>query len=176
MTNAAAPRLVKCVVWDIDNTLLDGIFLESGDTPPAANPAMAGALSDLASRGILHAIASKNPPQAAAHAAAVTGARYGNFRSLATADVPGRGTIAELLMAAVVQAAAQAGYTHLTGKTHTSNLGMRALYRKFGFEAAHITMEWRASAGDAAGAGTERAEAEGAGGAAPGGPGGGGGR
>jgi FkbH-like protein len=73
---AAAPRLVKCVVWDIDHTLLDGVYLESGDAPPAANPAMAGALSDLASRGILHAIASKNPPQAAAHAAAVTGARF----------------------------------------------------------------------------------------------------
>ena len=72
----AARRLVKCVVWDIDNTLLDGVYLESGDTPPPANPAMAGALSDLASRGILHAIASKNPPQAAAHAAAVTGARF----------------------------------------------------------------------------------------------------
>jgi methoxymalonate biosynthesis protein len=76
VTTAAPPRLVKCVVWDIDNTLLDGVFLESGDTPPAANPAMARALSDLASRGILHAIASKNPPQAAAHAAAVTGADF----------------------------------------------------------------------------------------------------
>jgi methoxymalonate biosynthesis protein len=76
VTTAAAPRLVKCVVWDVDNTLLDGVYLESGDTPPAANPAMAAALADLASRGILHAIASKNPPQAAAHAAAVTGARF----------------------------------------------------------------------------------------------------
>ncbi len=76
MTTAAAPRLVKCVVWDIDNTLLDGVYLESGDTPPAANPAMAGVLSGLASRGILHAIASKNPPQAAAHAAEVTGAAF----------------------------------------------------------------------------------------------------
>jgi FkbH-like protein len=64
------------MVWDIDNTLLDGVFLESGDTPPAANPAMAGALSELSSRGILHAIASKNPPQAAAYAAAVTGASF----------------------------------------------------------------------------------------------------
>jgi GNAT superfamily N-acetyltransferase len=76
----------------------------------------------------------------------LTGARYGNFRSLATADVPGRGDVAELLMAAVVQAAAQAGYTHLTGKTHARNLGMRALYRKFGFEATHLTMEWRPGA------------------------------
>ena len=73
----------------------------------------------------------------------LTGARYGNFRSLATADIPGRGIVAELLMAAVVQAAAQAGYTHLTGKTHARNLGMRALYRKFGFEATHLTMERR---------------------------------
>jgi FkbH-like protein len=69
-------RLVKCVVWDIDNTLLDGVYLESGAVPPAANRVMAGALADLGSRGILHAIASKNPPQAAAHAAAVTGARF----------------------------------------------------------------------------------------------------
>jgi len=76
LTTAAAPRLVKCVVWDIDNTLLDGVYLESGDTPPAANPAMAEALADLASRGMLHAIASKNPPQAAAHAAAVTGTTF----------------------------------------------------------------------------------------------------
>ena len=76
----------------------------------------------------------------------LTGARYGNFRSLATADIPGRGVVAELLMAAVVQAAAQAGYTHLTGKTHARNLGMRALYRKFGFEATHLTMEWRPGA------------------------------
>jgi len=83
----------------------------------------------------------------------LTGARYGNFRSLATADVPGRGTVGELLMAAVVRAATEAGYTHLTGKTHARNLGMRALYRKFGFEATHLTMEWRP--GDAAAGGPE---------------------
>jgi len=76
----------------------------------------------------------------------LTGARYGNFRSLATADIPGRGTVAELLMAAVLRAADEAGYTHLTGKTHARNLGMRALYRKFGFEATHLTMEWRPGA------------------------------
>ena len=73
----------------------------------------------------------------------LTGARYGNFRSLATADIPGRAEAAELLMAAVLRAADEAGYTHLTGKTHARNLGMRALYRKFGFEATHLTMEWR---------------------------------
>jgi len=73
---SGAPRLVKCVVWDIDNTLLDGVYLESAGAPPAANRAMAATLADLGSRGILHAIASKNPPEAAEHAAAVTGARF----------------------------------------------------------------------------------------------------
>ena len=73
---ATPPRLVKCVVWDIDNTLLDGVYLESAAAPPAANQAMAATLADLGSRGILHAIASKNPPQAAEHAATVTGARF----------------------------------------------------------------------------------------------------
>ena len=74
----------------------------------------------------------------------LTGDRYGNFRSLATADIPGRSEVGESLMAAVLRAAAEAGYSRLTGKTHARNLGMRALYRKFGFEAAHLTMEWRA--------------------------------
>ena len=66
---SAPPRLVKCVVWDIDNTLIDGVYLESAATPPAANQAMAATLADLGSRGILHAIASKNPPQAGQPAA-----------------------------------------------------------------------------------------------------------
>jgi predicted methyltransferase len=73
----------------------------------------------------------------------LTGARYGNFRSLATADVPGRSEIADLLMQAVLAAADQAGYQHLSGKVQAGNLGMRALYRKHGFGATHLTMEWR---------------------------------
>ncbi|MGE5132262.1 MAG: GNAT family N-acetyltransferase [Gemmatimonadota bacterium] len=74
----------------------------------------------------------------------LTGARYGNFRSLATADIPGRSQVAELLMAALLEAADDAGFGQLTGKVHARNLGMRAVYRKFGFEATHITMEKRA--------------------------------
>jgi ribosomal protein S18 acetylase RimI-like enzyme len=74
----------------------------------------------------------------------LTGARYGNFRSLAVAGIPGRAQVAELLMAAVLTAADEAGFTALTGKVHASNLGMRAVYRQFGFEATHITMEKRA--------------------------------
>jgi GNAT superfamily N-acetyltransferase len=77
----------------------------------------------------------------------LTGDRYGNFRSLAAAEGPDRSLIGELLMAAVVAAAADAGLGQLTGKVHARNLGMRALYRKFGFEAAHLTMERRAPAG-----------------------------
>lgn len=74
----------------------------------------------------------------------LTGDRYGNFRSLATSDVPDRSEIGELLMAAVVAAAEDAGLTQLTGKVHARNVGMRALYRKFGFSAAHLTMERKA--------------------------------
>jgi ribosomal protein S18 acetylase RimI-like enzyme len=77
----------------------------------------------------------------------LTGARYGNFRSLAASPGPHRSEVAELLMHAVLRAAADAGYQHLTGKVHARNLGMRALYRKFGFEAAHLTMEWRPAGG-----------------------------
>ena len=32
--------MIKCVVWDIDNTLLDGTYLEAGDQPPPARPAV----------------------------------------------------------------------------------------------------------------------------------------
>ncbi|HEY2552931.1 MAG TPA: hypothetical protein VGI64_20375 [Streptosporangiaceae bacterium] len=73
----------------------------------------------------------------------LTGARYGNFRSLAVADVPDRSLIGELLLGEVLRATAEAGLTQLTGKVHAGNLGMRALYRKFGFEATHVTMERR---------------------------------
>lgn len=73
----------------------------------------------------------------------LTRARYGNFRSLAVADVPGRSQIAEMLLAAVLAQARAAGMTQLTGKVHARNLGMRALYAKFGFEATHLTMELR---------------------------------
>ena len=84
----------------------------------------------------------------------MTGARYGNFRSLAVADVPDRSLIGELLLAAVLRAADQAGFTQLTGKVHARNLGMRALYRKFGFEATHVTMERHGPPGQDPAAGT----------------------
>ena len=74
----------------------------------------------------------------------LTGDRYGNFRSLAVSDVRDRSLIGELLMVAVLGAADEAGMTQLTGKVHAANVGMRALYRKFGFTATHLTMERKA--------------------------------
>lgn len=73
----------------------------------------------------------------------LTGQRYGNFRSLAVSDLPDRSQVGELLLAAVLAEAESAGLAQLTGKVHASNLGMRALYRKFGFTATHLTMERR---------------------------------
>jgi methoxymalonate biosynthesis protein len=65
--------MIKCVVWDIDNTLLTGIFLESGDQPPSPDPELLRVLRELSGRGIVHALASKNPPAAADYVASVTG-------------------------------------------------------------------------------------------------------
>jgi ribosomal protein S18 acetylase RimI-like enzyme len=91
----------------------------------------------------------------------LTGARYGNFRSLAVAEVDGRSQIGEMLLAAVLQAAGEAGMRQLTGKVHARNLGMRALYRKFGFEATHVTMEKRVPGlGDAGPGGAQNSGAD----------------
>ena len=65
--------MIKCVVWDIDNTLLAGTYLESGDQPPPARPALLAVARTLDERGIVHALASRNPPSAAEYVAAVTG-------------------------------------------------------------------------------------------------------
>jgi len=65
--------MIKCVVWDIDNTLLDGVYLESGEQPPPANAALLGVVRELAGRGILQAVASKNPPAAAEYVAQLAG-------------------------------------------------------------------------------------------------------
>lgn len=68
--------MIKCVVWDIDNTLLTGVYLESGADLPGADPQLAGVLRELAGRGILNALASRNPPAAAAYVQQVTGADF----------------------------------------------------------------------------------------------------
>ena len=49
---------IKCVVWDLDHTLWDGILLETDDVRPKQNVvALIRKLDDV---GILHSIASKN--------------------------------------------------------------------------------------------------------------------
>ncbi len=65
--------MIKCVIWDIDNTLLDGVYLESGPTRPQPDPVQLGILRELGSRGIVHALASRNPPEAAEYVSRVTG-------------------------------------------------------------------------------------------------------
>jgi FkbH-like protein len=65
--------VIKCVIWDLDNTLLTGVYLESADQPPGADPVLAGVLAELSGRGILQAIASRNPPEAGQYARQVTG-------------------------------------------------------------------------------------------------------
>jgi methoxymalonate biosynthesis protein len=68
--------VIKCVVWDVDNTLLDGVYLESADQPPPADPVLTGVLRELSDRGILQALATRNPPEVAQYVRAVTGADF----------------------------------------------------------------------------------------------------
>jgi FkbH-like protein len=85
--------VIKCVVWDLDETLLDGVYLESPQRPPPANEEMRAVLAELSGRGILHAIASRNPPAAASHAEQATGLVFAAVRcgweakSAAIADI-----------------------------------------------------------------------------------------
>lgn len=73
----------------------------------------------------------------------LTGARYGNFRSLAVAKHPDRAAIGEELLDEVLRLCRADGIDEVVGKVHAENLPMRALYRKFDFEAVHLTMRKR---------------------------------
>jgi methoxymalonate biosynthesis protein len=52
------PTLVKCLVWDLDNTLWDGTLLEDGGVE--LRPGIRDLIIELDSRGILQSVASKN--------------------------------------------------------------------------------------------------------------------
>jgi FkbH-like protein len=54
---------VKCVVWDLDHTVWNGVLLE--DEQVTLKPEIPGILRALDNRGILQSIASKNDPAAA---------------------------------------------------------------------------------------------------------------
>lgn len=56
-------RPVKCVVWDLDNTVWDGVLLEDQQVRP--RPEVLDVLRTLDGRGILHSIASRNDSAAA---------------------------------------------------------------------------------------------------------------
>jgi len=70
----------------------------------------------------------------------LTGERYGNFRSLATAEHPDRTQIGELLLGSMLERVRALGVVEVVGKVHVANLPMRALYKKFDFESMHLTM------------------------------------
>lgn len=55
---AIPPRKVKCVVWDLDQTIWDGILLE--DERVVLRPGVREAIEILDARGILHSIASRS--------------------------------------------------------------------------------------------------------------------
>ena len=59
------PQSIKCVVWDLDNTLWQGTLLE--DVHVTLRPEVLDIIKTLDSRGILHSIASKNDHTTAMH-------------------------------------------------------------------------------------------------------------
>jgi FkbH-like protein len=53
-------KKIKCIVWDLDNTLWDGILVEDGSASLRIKPQIEEILKKLDERGILHSIVSKN--------------------------------------------------------------------------------------------------------------------
>ncbi len=53
-------KKIKCVVWDLDNTIWDGILVEDGPGDVKLKPQISDVIRALDARGILHSIASKN--------------------------------------------------------------------------------------------------------------------
>jgi FkbH-like protein len=53
-------KTVKCVIWDLDHTMWDGILIEDGAEKLKLKPGIAEILKELDRRGILLSVASKN--------------------------------------------------------------------------------------------------------------------
>lgn len=51
---------IKCVIWDLDNTMWEGILVEDGQEKLRLRPGIAEVIRSLDKRGILHSVASKN--------------------------------------------------------------------------------------------------------------------
>jgi methoxymalonate biosynthesis protein len=61
VSDAAA---IKCVVWDLDDTLVEGVLLERPDrTPPRLDARMLELIERLDAQGIVNSVASRNPPE-----------------------------------------------------------------------------------------------------------------
>jgi FkbH-like protein len=58
----SSEKKIKCVVWDLDNTLWDGVLVEDGAERLQLKSGIAGVIQELDRRGILHSVASKNDP------------------------------------------------------------------------------------------------------------------
>jgi ribosomal protein S18 acetylase RimI-like enzyme len=74
----------------------------------------------------------------------LTGEQYATFRSLAVAHGSNHAdgsAIAETIFAHGIEYAKSSGVTEITGKVHVNNIAMRVIYRKFGFEAEHLSMK-----------------------------------
>lgn len=55
--------MIKCVVWDLDNTVWGGVAAEADtNTMPQPNPAILDIISELEQRGIVNSVASRNDP------------------------------------------------------------------------------------------------------------------
>ncbi|HDZ08113.1 HAD-IIIC family phosphatase [Pseudohongiella sp.] len=61
MGDSVTKNRIKCVVWDLDNTLWDGVLLESTDVP-GLRPHVRDVIEAFDQRGILQSLASKNEP------------------------------------------------------------------------------------------------------------------
>src|SRR5438874_9153979 len=54
---------IKCVVWDLDNTLWPGIAIEGSlDEMPEPDASMLDVIKTLEERGIVNSVASRNDP------------------------------------------------------------------------------------------------------------------
>jgi FkbH-like protein len=60
---AAKEQKIKCVIWDLDNTLWEGTLIEDGGEKLRLKPGVVEVIKELDRRGILNSIVSKNNPE-----------------------------------------------------------------------------------------------------------------
>lgn len=58
--NVSQAKFVKCVAWDLDNTLWKGILVEDGEDNLVLNQEAVRVIKELDKRGIVHTVLSKN--------------------------------------------------------------------------------------------------------------------